>query len=85
MPRRRSPQRDTPHERIFEDDEGLLWTAFRPETPRDSEAVVFVCVSNCRVRPRAIAPRDDLKLEEADETVLRTLLDAAPRITNLIE
>jgi hypothetical protein len=83
MPRRRPPQRSS-RERIFEDEEGLLWTAFRPETPRDMEAVVFVCVSNSRVAPRAITPQSQLSLEDADEEKLRQLLVDAPRLGNLI-
>ncbi|HJU88917.1 MAG TPA: hypothetical protein VJ672_05960 [Gemmatimonadaceae bacterium] len=81
--RRRPPPRATSRERIFEDEDGLLWTAFRPETPRDMEAVVFVCVSNSRVSPRAITPSADLSLEEADEVKLRQLLLEAPRLGNL--
>ena len=83
MPRRRPPPRASSRERIFEDEDGLLWTAFRPETPRDTEAVVFVCVSNSRVSPRAITPGDELKLEDADEVKLRQLLLDAPRLGNL--
>ncbi|HJR40946.1 MAG TPA: hypothetical protein VJ812_02605 [Gemmatimonadaceae bacterium] len=83
MPRRRPPHHPSSRERIFEDEDGLLWTAFRPDTPRDTEAVVFVCVSNSRVSPRAISPADELKLEEADEVKLRQLLLDAPRLGNL--
>lgn len=85
MPRtpRRPARPGTERERIFEDEDGRLWTAFRPPTPPNVEAVVFVCVSNSRISPRAISPDEPLKLEEAPEEALRSLLEHAPKLGEL--
>jgi hypothetical protein len=84
MPRSRRPARVTnERERIFEDEDGLLWTAFRHPTPRDVEAVVFVCVSNSRKPPRAISPSRPVQLEDVAEEELRQLLGEAPRLGQL--
>jgi len=77
---RRPPRRSSGVERLFEDDEGRLWSAGRTVTPEEGEAVLFTCVSDAREPPRALALPPDFHLADAGVPALRDMLTQAPRV-----
>ena len=77
---RRPARRSSGVERLFDDDDGRLWSAGRTFTPQGGEAVQFTCIGNSRESPRAIASPADFHLVDATVDELRALLSRAPRI-----
>jgi hypothetical protein len=80
---RRRSRRSSGSERVFEDQEGRLWSAARTTTPGGSDVVVFTCVSDSREAPRALATDAAFRLTESDPEALRHLLRRAPRLSQL--
>lgn len=77
---RRPARRSSGVERLFEDDEGRLWSAGRTFTRQGGEAMLFTCIGNSRESPRAIACPGEFRLVDATVEELRALLGRAPRI-----
>lgn len=86
-PRRRPTRRSSGAERVFEDRAGRLWSAGPARMPTDAgveeDVLLFVCVSEVRESPRAIAFPQGLRLAEANAEALAALLADAPKIARL--
>ncbi|MFL5578627.1 MAG: hypothetical protein ACJ79S_21950 [Gemmatimonadaceae bacterium] len=96
-PRRSPPpsRRASGGERVFTDDDGLLWSAVlqapsaatgqggEPGAAGSRLALVFACISDARQSPRAIAVDPALRVGEAGDDDLRRWLGQAPRMGRL--
>lgn len=86
-PHRRPTRRSSGAERVFEDRAGRLWSAGPARIPGEAgdevDVLLFVCVSEVRESPRAIAFPPDLRLADADTEALAALLADAPKIARL--
>lgn len=81
MPRlssRSSVYRRSGEERVFPDDQGRLWSAAHA-----GGAMVFTCVTDGRLPPRALAVDLSAVDGELDDDTLRAWLESAPRIGTL--
>ena len=80
---RRAARRSSGGERVFSDDDGLLWSASFAREGTGAGAVVFSCISDSRQPVRAIALEGAQPLAEATDDLLRDWLRDAPRIGRL--
>jgi hypothetical protein len=81
--RGRRPRRSSGTERIFEDQEGRMWSAGRTITPQGGDAMLFTCISDPREPPRAVFFPADVRLADVPADELRALLDRAPKVGRL--
>lgn len=82
-PARRSPRRPSGGERVFADDDGLLWSATRAAAAGPEGAVVFSCITDSRQPVRAVAVEATIRVAEVPDDMLRSWLRLAPRIGRL--
>jgi len=81
--RTRARRRSSGSERVFEDEQHRIWTAY-PWGGGPLDVLIFTCVSDSREPPRALAAETGSDLSTLPEEVLRELLTAAPRIGRLM-
>lgn len=81
QPAPRRPSRPIEGQRVFSDEEGLLWSAMF--TGSGGGAVEFSCMSDARRSVRAIAVDESLTMAEISDETLRAWLRNAPRIGRL--
>lgn len=86
-PNRRPTRRSSGAERVFEDRTGRLWSAGPARMPTEAggeeDVLLFVCVSEVRESPRAIAFPQGLRLADVTPEALAALLADAPKIARL--
>jgi hypothetical protein len=75
---RNSASQPSGGERVFADDAGRLWSAAQA-----SDALVFTCISDGRQAGRALASEVATLEQSVGDDILRTWLDAAPKIGTL--
>ena len=80
-PSPRRPSRPLEGQRVFADDQGLLWSA--SFTGNGGGAVEFSCIGDARRAVRAIAVDAALTMAEISDDRLRAWLRDAPRIGRL--